>query len=297
MSWEDTFRSWGGAPSPTEQKKMENAETAIRKAIKAHSKLADMDLTIIPQGSYRYRTNVRVESDVDICVRLNSTFFPRYPVGKTREDYGNSPGSISFVGYKALIKEALEDHFGEENVTPGGKAFDIHSNSYRVDADVVPAFAYRYYYGTGQSDFVQPAGMAFDVTDGTRIVNWPLQTYDNGLAKHDRTGQRFRKMVRIVKRLRNKLQDEGIKEAQDIGSFLIESSVWNVPDGLFDHDEYFDDVRAVLANCFNRTLPSGDFADLKEVNNIKALYSSSQPWTREQAHAFFSKAWDYVGFD
>ena len=297
MSWEDTFRTWGAAPSATEQQKMENAETAVRKAIDANARLSAMDITIIPQGSYKARTNVRLDSDVDICVRLNSTFFARYPEGKTREDFGNSEGSITFREYRNLVQTALNNYFGSANVTPGNKAFDIHSNSYRVDADVVPALAYRYYYDNGGYNYIEPVGTAFLYGgDGHRIINWPHQSYENGHYKHKRTGERFRKMVRIVKRLRNKMQDERIAAARDIGSFLIESMVWNAPDGHFNHTDYHDDVRAMLAYCFNETLPKGSHASLCEVNDKKYLYGSHQKWTREQAHTFFSAAWDYIGF-
>jgi len=297
MAWEDTFRTWGAAPSATEQQKMENAETAIRKAVNANTRLSAMDISIVPQGSYKARTNVRLDSDVDICVRLNSTFFARYPEGKTREDFGNSEGSISFREFRNLVHTAMADYFGHTNVTPGNKAFDIHSNTYRVDADVVPALAYRYYYGNGENDYIDPMGTAFLYGgDGHRIVNWPHQSYENGRDKHDRTGKRFRKMVRILKRLRNKMQDEKNAAANDIGSFLIESMVWNAPDGHFNKTDYYDDVRAVLAYCFNETLPNGTHATLCEVNDRKYLYGSHQAWTREQAHAFFSAAWDYIGF-
>src|SRR3989344_9289068 len=108
---EDTFKSWGAAPGTTEQQKMENAETAINKAIKANAALAAMDISIIPQGSYRARTNVRRDSDVDICVCLNSTFFPRYPEGTTKEHYGNTDGSITFKEFKKLVQTALGDYF------------------------------------------------------------------------------------------------------------------------------------------------------------------------------------------
>ena len=37
MSWEDTFRSWGGPPGQTEKEKMENTENAIKNAIKRES--------------------------------------------------------------------------------------------------------------------------------------------------------------------------------------------------------------------------------------------------------------------
>jgi hypothetical protein len=296
MTWEDTFKSWGAGPSATEQQKMENAETAVRKAIKANAKLCAMDVTIIPQGSYRSRTNVRLDSDVDICVRLNSTFFPKYPPGKTQEDYGNIDGSIAFRAFKDLVHVALGEYFGYGNITPGNKAFDVHSNTYRVDADVVAAFSYRHYFGEGSNDYVQPEGMAFDPDKGRRVINWPHQTYENGKTKHENTSRRFRKMVRILKRVRNRMQDQNIPAAENIGSFLIESAVWNVPTEGFNHSTYADDVRYVLAHCFNETLEAGGFAKMREVNNRKLLFGETQPWTREQAHKFFSAAWDYIGF-
>jgi hypothetical protein len=297
QAWENTFRSWGAAPSATEQEKMENAETAIRKAITADSKLSVMNISIIPQGSYRSKTNVRLDSDVDIAVCLNSTFFTRYPAGKTNEDYGNTASPISYSQFRSLVTAALSNYFGDQHTTPGNKAIDVHSNSYRVDADVVPALAYRYYHGEGREQFIEPTGVSFDTSDGKRIINWPEQTYANGLEKHNGTGQRFRKLVRIVKRLRNRMQEKGITSAVDIGSFLIESMVWNAPDTAFGNDTYFADVREVMAHCFNDTLPNGRHAELCEVNDIKLLFGQHQAWTLERAHAFFSSAWDHVGFN
>lgn len=297
MTLEDIFKSWGAAPGTTEQQKMENAEGAVRKAINADAMLSAMDISIIPQGSYRSKTNVRQDSDVDIAVCLNPTFFYDLSPSKSKEHYKIGDGHISYVEFRRLVTSALSEYFSFENITPGNKAIDIHSNTYRVDADVVPVLAYRYYHGEDVEDYIQPTGVGFDTSDGKRIINWPQQTYDNGLAKHNRTSQRFRKMVRIVKKLRNQMQEKNITEADDIGSFLIESMVWNAPDNSFGRDTYSDDVRAVLAYCFNESLPSGSHATLREVNDIKLLFGAHQPWTRERAHAFFSKAWDYVGFE
>lgn len=297
MTLEDVFKSWAAAPSITEQQKMENSEVAVRKAINSDAKLSAMDISIIPQGSYRSKTNVRQDSDVDISVCLNSSFFPHYPLGKSKEHYGFVDGKISYAEFRRLVTSALSTYFGFENINPGNKAIDIHSNTYRIDADVVPVMSHRHYYGEYVDDYIQPTGVGFETSDRKRIINWPQQTYDNGLAKHNRTGQRFRKMVRIVKRLRNEMQENNIVEATDIGSFLIESMVWNVPDTAFGHDNYTADVRAVLAHCFNETLPNGTHATLCEVNDIKLLFGTHQPWTRERAHAFFSKAWNYVGLE
>jgi tRNA nucleotidyltransferase (CCA-adding enzyme) len=85
---EETFSSWSKGPGKTEQDKCDNAERAVRKAIDACEALSAMDITVFPQGSYAARTNVRQNSDVDICVRLNSVAFSDYPDGKSHSDYG-----------------------------------------------------------------------------------------------------------------------------------------------------------------------------------------------------------------
>lgn len=296
MSLEDLFKSWGEAPGITEQEKMENAETAIHKAIKANNDLAGMDISIIRQGSYRSKTNVKQDSDVDVCVCLNSTFFTQYPAGKRKEDYGNIDGSITFGEFKDLVEIALNKYFGSENITPGDKAFDIHSNSYRVDADVVPAFAYRHYYGDNSNDYIKPTGISFDSKKDGRIINWPEHAYKNNLSKHNETSQRYRKIVRIIKRLRNEMQSNNVESAKDIGSYQIESAIWNVPTEGFNHDTYEDDIRYALAHCFNETMLSGGHSSMLETNKIKLLFGPHKTWTREQAHGFFSAAWDYLGF-
>src|SRR5574343_1545699 len=116
MSWEDKFKSWSKPPSDTEKQKMENAETAIKKAVAADPTLSGMDILVFAQGSYKARTNIAQDSDVDICIRLNSTFFPHYPAGTSKEDYGNSDGSISFSDFKNIVEVALINYFGEDNV-------------------------------------------------------------------------------------------------------------------------------------------------------------------------------------
>ena len=274
---------------------MENAETAIKKAITADTELSKMDISIFPQGSYKSRTNIRQDSDVDICVRLNSTFFPRYPLGKDKSYYGNVDGSVSFYDFKNKVQNALENYFGYGNVNRGNKAFDIKSNSYRVDADVLAAFAYRYYNGDGVDDYIDSTGVAFLTDTGERINNWPHHTYDNGVIKQGNTGERYKKMVRILKNLRNEMQDNQVV-ASDIPSFLLESLAWNVPDDGFNHDQYKDDVRYVIAHVFNITQTDEKCKNLCEVNDIKLLFGDHQPWTRKQVNDFLDAAWNHIGY-
>lgn len=297
-NWEDTLIGWAKGPSATEREKCENAETAVRKAIAAHPGVAAMDITVLPQGSYRHKTNVKADSDVDICVRLNTTFYGDYPAGKSRTDFGNIPGTVTFLTYRDLVQKALEDYFGEHNVTRGNKAFDIHENTYRIDADVVAAFEHRRYRYRDDGSYYYSSGIAFDTDEGKRIENWPEQNYSNGLKKHEATGQRYRKIVRILKRLRNKMNEEEISVASGIASCLIEHLVYNVPPENFGYDTLQKDVRSVLAYTFNNTIKDDDCRDWVEVNGLAWLFRSTvQPWSRGKAHAFISAAWDYLGFE
>src|ERR1035438_5732216 len=89
--WETTFNSWAAAPSETERTKCGNAERAVRKAIDGSKKLSSKTIEVFVQGSYANRTNVRQDSDVDICVLCKDTFFPDYSMseGLTGEILGH----------------------------------------------------------------------------------------------------------------------------------------------------------------------------------------------------------------
>lgn len=159
MSWEDTFRTWATGPSQTEKDKCANAERVIRDALNADYRLSPLHISIFVQGSYKAHTNVRLDSDVDICACFNDGFFGDYPKGKTRDDYGFTDSDISFSHYKNLVEAALVGRFTQFGVTRGNKAFAVHENSCRIDTDVVAAFEHRRYTGPGQNDFLR--GVAF----------------------------------------------------------------------------------------------------------------------------------------
>jgi hypothetical protein len=296
---EPTFSSWSLGPGQTEADKCANAESAVRRAIAADDELKSHDITVFPQGSYRARTNVRQDSDVDICIRYNSVFFDLYPEGKTREDFGNIQGSMDFADFKNMVGRALTNYFGHGNVRRGDKAFDVHANTYRLDADVIPTFEHRRYTGelnADGSDYYL-SGVAFDPDSGGRVYNWPQQNYDNGVVKNDQTCRSFKRAVRIIKRLRYKMEDDGVVAARNIPSFLIECLVWNVPDDYFLHSTYTEDVRAALMHLFNNTLNYEDCSEWGEENELKYLFRGFQPWTWQQAHDFIDAAWDYAGFE
>lgn len=297
--WEQTFRNWAKPPSDTEQEKCDNAERMIRGALKASSPLAKRNIAVFTQGSYRNNTNVRLNSDVDICVLCKDVLFDDYSMsgGLSRQETGIVPSDYSYAQFKVEVGTALTTLFGTTNVSRGNKAFEVHANTYRVDADVVPAFEHRRYLRNPAGGFYYLSGTELRPDNGGSIVNWPNQHAENGVAKNKATGGRFKAIVRVLKRARDAMVEGGIPAAQPAASFLVESLIWNVPNEAFGHTEYRADLRYSLAHLFNNTLRAETCNEWGEVSELKYLFRGSQPWTRADANGFLSAAWDYLGFD
>jgi len=291
--WENTFSSWAKPPGKTEQERCQNAERSIRNAIAASDKLNQRNIKVFVHGSYRNNTNVRKDSDVDVGILCYDTFFMNLPEGYTREDFGIKPATYAYEQFKDEVGEALIAYFGKSSVHRGNKAFDIHENSYRVDADVAPFFEHRRYSADGS----YLSGVELQPDNGGRIINWPEQHYQNGVDKNTKTNRRFKALVRIIKSLHNEMLDKDISAAKPILGFLIECLVWNVPNDDFGHENYKSDTRNCLAFLFNNTMNDEQCSEWGEVSELKYLFRSSQKWTPQQAHSFISAAWDYIGFE
>ena len=291
--WEDKFSGWAQPPGPTEQQKCDNAISVIRKAIENSTALKNRHITIFAQGSYRNRTNVRADSDVDICVLCHETMFYDIPQGMTATDFGfEIPPEYNYTEYKNDVENALVNYFGRSSVHRGNKAFDIHENTYRVAADVVACFDYKWY--TDRQNYL--LGTAF-LTDNTqRIVNWPQQNYDNGVKKNDETNRGFKAIVRILKYLRNEMAEDVNYQSKIIPSFLIECLAWNAKNQDFGNITYKEDLRQIIIDVYKGTNSQDTCNEWGEINELKYLFRASQPWTREQANNFLSATWNYVGY-
>jgi hypothetical protein len=295
---EETLTSWSQGPADTEAAKCQNAESMVRKAIKADDALSKLEISVFAQGSYLARTNIRQDSDVDICVCSYDSFIADYPSGKKREDFGHVAASVSAADFKNMVEVALKNYFGAGGVTRGNKAFDVHANTYRIDADVVPTLEHRRYTGNNNPDGTPAflSGVALSPDKGSVIKNWPQQNHDNGVARNTDSGRSYKRVIRILKRMRNKMQEEKIAGADNIASFLIECLVWNAPPEAFKRDTYSAILRHVITDVWNRTRKDEDCKDWGEVNELKYLFRTSQPWTREQANNFLAAAWNYIGY-
>ena len=71
---EQTLQKWTAPLSQTEEQRANNAIKMIKTAINENENLKSMEIEVFTQGSYANNTNVRAESDVDVCVMLKDIF-------------------------------------------------------------------------------------------------------------------------------------------------------------------------------------------------------------------------------
>ncbi len=166
MVSEQSFQAWAAAPSAAEQTKCDNAVSVIRKALAADTALAKRNIRVFAQGSYCNRTNVRQDSDVDVCALCSDTMFYDVPSGMTAANFNISPATYPYSDFKYQIGAALNSYFAQGHVARGNKAFDIKENTYRIAADVVPCFVYKEFAPNGSTI----EGVAFQPDIGQRIV-------------------------------------------------------------------------------------------------------------------------------
>jgi len=292
--WEAQFSQWAKPPGKSEQERCQNAENAIRNAIKASDRLKLRKIKIFTHGSYQNNTNVRKDSDVDVGILCYDVFFPNYPDGLTKEHFGHKDSDYNYSTFKDEVEQALIDYFGWNAIKRGNKAFNIKETTYHVEADAAPFFEHRRYHADGS--YLSGVELRPDKPPPFRIINWPEQHYNNGVRKNNTTGKRYKSLVRILKSLRNEMDETGISAAKPISGFLVECLVWNIPNENFGHYSYSGDVRAGLIFLYNNTMSDEQCSEWGEVSELKYLFRSSQNGTRIEAHSFLGSAWDYLGF-
>lgn len=299
--WEEIFSSWAQAPGKTENERIKRTVNSIRNALNADDYLSCRSKAYV-QGSYRNRVNVSQDSDVDIGILYTgNTFYPDYPEGMSRADFGNIDGDYTYAEFKDRIETSLVEYYGRSAVKRGKKAFDLHENTYRVDADVVPVFEHRRYSEDGS----YICGVQLFPDDGGKIINWPERLYDdkhwpnqhyeNAVSKNTNTRRRYKGTVRILKKLRNTMYEKGIAAAKPVPGFLIECLVWNTPNYNFVGDYWEDDVRSCITHLWSKTKNIEDCNEWREVSELKYLFRGSPDTKRQQAHAFIDSAWDFIG--
>jgi hypothetical protein len=208
----------------------------VKRALEASdTKYAGKSYEVFLQGSYGNDTNIYAESDVDVVIRLDSTYFydtsALTPEQLAAFNASFNPATYLYPDFKTHVVATLEKSFGAAYVKADKKAVKVKSNGNRRSADVVVAAEFRRYY-SGLFGMQYEKGICFFTPNG-RIENYPKQHSANCTAKHQATNGWFKPMVRILKNMRGKLVDDGVIEKGDAPSYFIEGLLYNVPDDKY----------------------------------------------------------------
>jgi hypothetical protein len=304
-NWERWLRGSSGPPPKKEDAKRIYTEERIKGAIAGHSELASLPLRVFAKGSFVNRTNISLESDVDIVVECGGqrTFFyydlPHSALHLQPDLFGIAPRSTpcSNDQLKAWIADALTESFGHDAVTEGPVALKVRNGRMRLSADVVPAFCYHRYLGFQESTPVWLSGQMLFPDNGVPVHNWPTQHYEQGVAKNspERTNRRFKQMVRALKRLVVEMREAG-RLPFELPSFFAESLVFNVPDECFGHENFSEDMQRVLIHIYNATTQGSAWSQWMEVNLVKTLFTDGQGWTTAEAAQLAASAYEWMGY-
>jgi hypothetical protein len=302
MDWEDWLRTAAKRPSNNEDAKRDRTESQIRDALEDYAPLYAKrnKFRVYTKGSYANNTNVRLDYDVDIAVEYYGYFYSDLVLDleghdKSEVNVVDSDDSYTRDEFKHDVLAALHQAFGKTAVNGGRIAYRVREKKTTLPADVVPCWEYRRYDRIGfLGNPVYHVGSRVYPSDGGHIENYPKIQLERGTAKNNRTGRRYKRMVRALKKLQTKLVADGLLD-EELPSYFTECLVFNVLDSKFNHWTYRSDMREVLASIFNETLDSGKHAEWEEVHGLKYLFQGD--FKRSKAHHMADVAWDAMGFN
>lgn len=296
---EDQLKEMAKPASDSEEQRMDNATRMVRDALVNNGFIRAGDYDIFPQGSYANNTNIRNNSDIDINVCYTGAFYFDLPLGKSRYDYGFMHDvEYSFKQFKDDVEAILVKKFGRDQVVRKNKCIHVKENTYRSEIDVVPTWEYRRFYGPRTADYVQGVKLLPD--NGGVVINFPKQHLSNGRTRNINTSQRYKKLVRMVKRIHLNMENEGYYKNPRITSFLLESMVYLLPNTtyfLYSDDFKWNEVlKKAIVYWYNATKnDSSDWKGWKEVSELLPLMEGHK-WSREDVNEFTVKMWNYLGY-
>lgn len=290
---ESQLESFTKPISDSEEQRCKNMINMVKDAIENYYnqtkdyKMRVDNYEIFLQGSYANNTNVKQNSDVDICVMYKNVFRYEMPEGYSL-DSKYSDATFTYMELRNNIKQALIKKFGSDRVVDKNKSIRILSNTYTTDADVVVAFQYRYYIN--QDSYKE--GIAYTALDGTNVVNYPKIHIENGNKKNTLANHMYKKMVRIFKKIMYNMQDDNVLASKVIKGFVLECMCYNYPnDKLYQHIEtkYTDNLKNMINYYLDNSMNLW-----KEVNEIKWLFGIEKNKDEKYYKNFISAMKRYI---
>lgn len=284
----ETWSNQGATQTPKSlRKKIEKALTEYESKITRKSQLE-----IYLQGSYRNKTNILGNSDVDIVVQNNATFFR--DISKLNKYEKNiyintfNDATYTWQDFKSEVIKTLECAFGSDNVKIGDKSIKIDDGNY--EADVVPCFEYRKYVSFGKSDEYKkyiPGIKFFTTNENHSVVNYPKEHYSKGADKNQRVNKRYKPTIRVFKNIKSKLIEKEMISKDIASSYFVENLLYNVPDECFDNIKLSTRVYSVLKWLQDNKISFPQFSCQNE--QIMLFGCGQEQWNEKDARTFLSQ--------
>lgn len=194
------------------------------------------DFSIFLQGSYGNKTNVIRDSDVDIVICLDETYYADTSKlgdgGKASYEKARVPATYGIDEFKGAVLAWLQKKYGAD-AKEGKKAIFIKGSGARRNADVLVCAKHRRFReGSTGTDDNYDEGICF-WSGTTQIVNFPKQHADNCTDKHQDSDEWFKPVVRVYKNMRNRMIEDGVIKEGLAPSYFLEGMLWNVPAAHF----------------------------------------------------------------
>lgn len=286
---EEQLTTWSHQGAVTTAK---STHESIRNAI-SRFKWPVSKLDCFLQGSYRNDTNIYGNSDVDLVVENQSSFFSNL-TEEEKLQMGIVSAAYDFRSFRSDVIRALTDYYGLNNVdSSGAKSVKVIGGNGRLDADVVVCCEYRLY----RNREVIATGIAFiNQRTNDLVINYPQLHYKNGVAKNSasRTNGWYKPSVRMFKNARSRIVESKPHLAARFPSYFVECLLYNVDDsfyGISYQSTYLGCIH-YLRVLFNK----GSASDLKCQNDIDQLFGvSSTQWQEEDARCLVNELFDLWG--
>jgi hypothetical protein len=298
QSWNDRLEHWERPASDSEEAIIERAASMVRQVMSADLWFVSEGAKIEQQGSYYNNTNVRKESDIDLRA-VHPDICLQYEPGVRESDayraFGYRDTGKTYIDSSARLRRQiamqLGSRFGAHNIDASGrKAVRVKGiPGSRATVDIAPCFVLdRIGWNPLASRYGQVKGIAILCTDGSWTFSFPDQHHANGIAKRARTRLRFKKIVRMAKRLRGELVQQGAIQAKEVPSFLVESLINGVEDEAFliESDDRYDRLRRVMSRLNEQLYDTAWCNSATDITGLVNLFGNNKGWTAASARQF-----------
>jgi len=278
-----------------------NTHKSIRNALKAYQDWPNnIEYTVYLQGSYKNKTNIDGDSDVDLVAQLSSTYYRDLSELSPHEESlykaVHPEASYNWPDFRRDIIRALQNYYDDDIVEAGRKTLKLKPYTGLLAADVVVCAQHRkYIHFSSEEDQDYIEGMTFEVPDESRwIVSYPNQHFENCKKKSGDTNGKFKVLVRIFKNARTHLIDQNILGRKIVSSFFIECLLYNVPNDYFKSN--LEDIFTETLNYLSEDISIQNCSNYFCANEIVPLFGTTYgQWTIENARCFIQKMislWD-----